>query len=175
MSKSKNKKILILTGPGGSGKSTIAEILVKKYNFLLIDGDREDTEFFPDGEHWKKENLENLKKAHDKIFNLAKELHNNQNKNIVIDYIIFGDYINFFEKFKKEFARNLIIKVLFPSLEEMIKRDWDRECWTTGVDRIISVRKEFEDLKKYIGKKNYINSSNLTAEKTINKYFKNNL
>lgn len=166
------KKVLILTGPGGSGKTTIAELLAKKYNFLLVDGDNLDTEFFPNGEQWLPENTENLEKAHNKIFNIVKKLFNEQEKNIVLDYIIFGKYIEFFEKFKKEFGKNLIIKILFPSLDETVKRDWDRKCWTTGIGRILTVRKEFESIKKYIGKENFINSTKQTPEETIKKYFK---
>lgn len=170
--KNHNKKLLILTGPGGAGKTTIAEILVTKYNFLLIDGDNLDTEFFPNGEQWLPKNSRNLGKAHNKILDYTKKLFNEQEKNVVLDYIIFGRYIEFFEKFKKEFGNRLIIKVLFPSFEEMIKRDWDRQCWTTGAGRILAVRKELESMKKYIGKENFINSTKQTPEETIKKYFK---
>ena len=169
------RKVIILTGPGGAGKTTIAKLLVDKYNFILIDGDREDTEFFQNGKkQYLPENIESLKKAHDKILNLAKKLFNKQEKNIVIDYIIFGEYIKFFEKFKKEFNKDLIIKVLFPSLEEMVKRDWDRECWTTGIGRIIAVKRELEKIKKYIGKENFINSTKQTPEETIKYILKKN-
>lgn len=166
------KKVLILTGPGGAGKTTIAKLLTQKYNFLLIDGDRLDTEFFPNGGQWLPKNTENLAKAHDKILNIIKKLFNEQDKGIVLDYIIFGRYIEFFEKFRKEFGDNLIIKILFPSLDETVKRDWDRKCWTTGIGRILAVRKEFESMKKYIGKENFINSTKQTPEETIKKYFK---
>jgi adenylate kinase family enzyme len=169
------KRILILTGPGGSGKTTIADLLVEKCGFIKIDGDNLDTEFFPDGGQWFPENSLKLKQAHKKIFDEVKEIFNKGENNIVLDYIIFGDYLNFFEMFKKEFGNELEIKVLFPIREEMIKRDKKRECWTTGADRISAVRVELEAIKDMIGKDNFIDTTgqlpNTTFEKYFNKYF----
>ncbi|MDD5590020.1 MAG: AAA family ATPase [Candidatus Portnoybacteria bacterium] len=163
-------KVLILTGPGGSGKSTIANLLVEKCEFVKIDGDELDGKFFPKGEQWLPKNLNNLRRAHDAILKETKKFFK-QGKNIVLDYIIFGDYINFFKEFKKEFGKNLEIKVLFPSEEEMIRRDKERACWTTGEERISTVRKEFENIRKFIGKKNFIDSTGQKPEETLQKYF----
>tara|TARA_Y100000310_G_C20616440_1_gene780896 strand:+ start:875 stop:1408 length:534 start_codon:yes stop_codon:yes gene_type:complete len=168
----RNNKVLILTGPGGSGKSTIAELLVKKCNFVLLDGDHTDTEFFPKGGQWMPGNSEKLCLAHNKILKMTKNLFN-KGENIVIDYIIFGHYLEFFEKFSKEFGKNLVIRVLFPSQKELITRDKDRECWTTGIERIKAVRKEFQAIRSKIGKDKFIDTSNQTPEETFNKYFKN--
>lgn len=167
------KRILILTGPGGSGKTTIADLLEKKCGFIKIDGDNLDTEFFPDGGQWFPENVERLKRAHEKIFDEVKQQFNNGKNNVVLDYIIFGDYLKFFEMFKKEFGDKLEIKVLFPTQEEMIKRDKERECWTTGIDRISAVRNEFEVIKNKIGKENFIDTTNQTPIDTFEKYFSN--
>ena len=165
------KKVLILTGPGGSGKTTLADLLVKKRGFILVDGDNLDTEFFPNGDQWLPENFEKLKLAHKKIFNAVKKAYNNGENNVVLDYIVFGNYVDFFEMFKKEFKDSLEIKVLFPKKEEMVKRDKERECWTTGIDRISAVRAEFEAIKDVIGKDNFIDTTGQTAEMTFQKYF----
>ena len=53
----KSPKVILLTGPGGSGKSTVAELISNKFGFTLIDGDNLDTEFFPGGEQWAKYQL----------------------------------------------------------------------------------------------------------------------
>lgn len=172
MEKSPNKKVLILTGPGGAGKTTIADLLVEKNNYIKIDGDHLDSKFFPDGDQWLPKNLDKLKQAHQKIFNEVKTFFNQSESDIVLDYIIFGDYLEFFEIFKKEFGNNLKIKVLFPSEEETIKRDKERECWTTGVERILAVRDEFESMKKYIGKENYIDTTGQSSLETFEKYFR---
>lgn len=130
-----------------------------------------DTEFFPTGKQWFPENKEGLKKAHNKILLETKKVFD-QGKSVVVDYIIFGDYLNFFNKFKKEFGDNLEIKVLFPSKEENVDRDKTRECYTTGIERITTVREELESIEDQIGENNFINTSNQTPEETFEKYFK---
>lgn len=165
-----NKKVLILSGPGGSGKTTIAKLLVKQCGFVYLDGDKEDTEFFPNGKQWLPENSEKLSLAHDKILKKAKELFDAGN-NVVIDYIIFGRYMEFFQKFRREFRDNLEVKILFPSTEEMVRRDKKRKCWTTGTERIVAVRAEFEKIKNELGEQNYIDTSNETSELTFKKHF----
>lgn len=165
-----DKKVLILTGPGGSGKTTIAELLAERRGFVLLDGDRQDTEFFPEGGQWLFKNSEKLRKAHNKIFKKAKEIFDS-GKSVVVDYIIFGHYLEFFEKFKNEFGDNLEIKVLFPSEEECVFRDKERACWTTGAERIRSVKKEFESIKNKLGEESFINTSGQSPEETFKKYF----
>jgi len=165
------KKVLILTGPGGSGKTTIADLLVERCGFIKVDGDYLDTEFFPNRGQWFPGNFKKLKQAQKKIFTEVKKKFNNGENNVVLDYIIFGNYLEFFEKFKKEFKNNLEIKVLFPTREEMVKRDKERECWTTGSERISAVRAEFEAIKDAIGKDNFIYTTGLTPNATLKKYF----
>ena len=167
-----NKKVLILTGPGGSGKTTIADLLVKRCGFVKVDGDHLDSEFFPEGRHWLPENFKKLKQAHDKIFIEVKKSFNQGRNKVVLDYLIFGHYLEFFGRFKKEFGNNLEIKVLFPTKEEMIKRDKERECWTTGIERIEAVRAEFEAIREEVDIDNFIDTTGQTPEGTFDKYFK---
>ena len=74
-------------------------------------------------------------------------------------------------RFKKEFGNDLEIKVLFPTEKEMVKRDKDRECWTTGIDRILTVHSEFEAVKDVLGKDNFIDTTGQTPDDTLRKYF----
>ena len=164
------KKVLILSGPGGAGKTAIAELLVRRCGFVLLDGDNEDTEFFPNNDQWLLKNSKKLTLAHDKILKKARKLFE-QGSSVVVDYIIFGKYLDFFEKFKCEFGDNLEIKILFPTIEELIKRDKNRKCWTTGSERINAVYNEFEEIKDKLGKENYIDTSNEALETTFKKHF----
>ena len=137
---------------------------------MYLDGDNEDTEFFPNGDQWLPENTENLKMAHEKILRRTKEIAE-QGQNVVIDYIIFGRYMEFIESFREEFGEDFSIVVLFPSQEELNKRDANRECWTTGADRIAAVYAEFEAIKDEIGKSNFLDTTGKSYEKTIGSIF----
>ncbi len=165
-------KVLILTGPGGSGKSTIAKLLAERCNYEYLDGDREDTEFFPgsDDYQWSPENSELLQLAHQKILNKTKEFYR-KGCNVVVDYIIFGHYLEFLQKFSQEFGNDLTVRVLMPKLEETIRRDQERNIWTTGADRIKAVTKEFMTIKDKIGAENFIDTTGQTPEETFERYF----
>ena len=172
--KARSNKVLLLTGPGGSGKTTIAELLRDKYGYTLIDGDQLDTEFFPNGGQWDSKNASLLSMAHDKILNVAKHEFA-LNKNIVIDYIIFGKYREFIEKFKNEFGSNFQVKVLLPEEKENIERDRVRTCWTTGSDHIKLVRKEMTGIRQYIGADNFIDTSGQNPEESAKYIVQNHI
>jgi adenylate kinase family enzyme len=161
------KKVIILTGPGGVGKTTIAKLIEKKCNYVLLDGDHEDTEYFPDGGQWLAKNADKLRQAHTKILNSAKALVDG-GKRVVVDYIIFGHYLDFFHEFQASFGQDLQIVVLFPSQTEAIIRDKERECWTAGKERIAAVYSQFEEIKDGLGKETFLDTIGQTAEETFN-------
>jgi len=161
------KKVIIITGPGGSGKTTIAKLIENECGYILIDGDQEDTEFFPNGGQWLPENSDKLHQAHDKILNKTTVLIK-EGKQVIIDYIVFGHYLEFFNKFAEAFGNDLQIIVLYPEQAETITRDKERYCWTTGVDRIAAVYCEFEKIKDQLGKDKFIDTSGKTPEETFN-------
>lgn len=163
-------EVLLLAGPGGVGKTTIAELLAKKCGYVVLDAENIDSKFFPNGGQWLPENVKLLSKAHDEIIGKAKELYDSGEK-LIIDYIIFGHYREFIEKLREAFGRHLSVRVLFPSEEATIKRDVERESWTTGSERIRTVRAEYEDLKGEIGTENYIDTSDQTPQQTLEQHF----
>lgn len=52
-------------------------------------------------------------------------------------------------------------------MKEIIKRDKERKCWTTGQERIEAVCNEFENLKELIGAENYIDTTNQLPIETL--------
>jgi adenylate kinase family enzyme len=160
------KKVIILAGPGGVGKTTIAKLIEKECNYVFLDGDNQDTEFFPDGGQWLPENSEQLRKAHNKILDSTKALTDSKKK-VVVDYIVFGHYLEFFHAFSKVYGDDLQIVVLFPTQVETIIRDRERECWTAGKERIAEVYSEYENIKDDLGKDVFIDTSGQTPEGTL--------
>lgn len=158
-------------GPAGSGKTTISELLATKLDFKQIDGEFIDSKYFPKGGQWLPENLEKLQRAHDDVLAETKKAFDDGKNNVVVDYIIFGDYISFINNFKKVFEDNLVMRVLMPEEKELVRRDAKRECWTAGPEHIKRVMNELSSIKNIIGEENYINTTNQTPEETFQKYF----
>ena len=157
--------VVLLTGPAGAGKTTIAKLLTEKNDYHYIDGDHEDTEFFPKGGQRLPENAELLKKAHQKIIDLARGAAD-EGRNVVIDYIIFDHHADFIASLKGLFDSRFKIVVLMPSYEETVKRDHEREIWTAGENAIQIARQQLEELKGEIGEESYIDTTHFTPEES---------
>ncbi len=160
------KKVTLITGPGGSGKSTIADLLAQKTGVVWLDGDDMDTEFFPHGGQWDNENSALLAKAHNKILEITQKLFS-EGKSVIVDYIIFGRFEDYFSKFKQAFGDDLDIKILLPRKEVIIARNNARTEYQTGEDKITRVYDALEALRDRLGSEAYIDTSSETAEETV--------
>lgn len=158
----KNNKIIILTGPCGVGKTSIAKIVSEKIEVELIDGDSIKENLFPDVDYIT-EFPEKLKIVKETILELSKK-HFSKNKPVLIDYVIVGrDYISQFQNLFKE---NLIFKVILPNRIVTYQRDQNRECWTSGRKMIDELYDKYINLIDVIGQENYIDNEGETAEET---------
>ena len=89
---------------------------------------------------------------------------------MVVDYVILDkEYI---DEYKELFGKNLIFRIIHPSLESIIERDRKRECWTSGEDTVKRIYEEYEKFKFIVRASNYIDNTDQTPEETFEKYFK---
>lgn len=158
-------KVIILTGPCGVGKTTVANILSKKMDIELISGDGIKQHLFPEigniTEHPKK-----LKIVKNTILKSSKS-HFSNDKSVLIDYVVVGkEYI---ASFQNLFRKNLVIKVLLPNRNIIYERDRNRDCWTSGRKIIDHLYDNYLNLIDIIGKENYLDTENETPEDTANK------
>jgi dephospho-CoA kinase len=156
--------VLLLTGPCGVGKTAISKIIASRNKFILISGDKIKKELFPNIEKIE-EHPKKLSKIKNEILKRTKINFKNGNS-VIVDYMVLGkDYL---DRYKKEFGKRLVIKILLPSKKVTLIRDKNRKCWTAGEECIDRLYKKFKK-SEYFSKKDYINNS----EKTYIKYFKN--
>ena len=176
--------IVLLLGSGGVGKTTIAEKLSKEYGYHWLDGDNADTEIFPNGGQWKKENQKKLKKAHELVLKKTNEVFKT-GKRVVVDYIGFNylmakiisknkKYLSlkttylkhYLDLFVDNFGKDLRIVILTADMETIIKRDKDREYWTTGKANVELVLGRLDELKNCYGE-SFIDTSKMSTDDVI--------
>ena len=96
--------ILIVTGPCGSGKTTITNLITQSGKFIHISGDDIKNELFPEIEKINY-HPEALEKVYIDIFQRAK-MHFELGENVVIDYII----LILLQQLLNKNAKNFILK-----------------------------------------------------------------
>ena len=156
-------KVIIVAGPCGVGKTTIADLLSKAPNIKLITGDQLKQSLFPEIVDIT-EHPEKLKIIKALIFKQSKKYFY-AGKSVVIDYVVLGK--NYIQQYQNEFKENLLFKVIFPPKHIIYQRDRERKCWTSGKKCIDELYDKYIDLIDLIGKENYINNENQTPEETI--------
>jgi adenylate kinase family enzyme len=157
-------KIIVITGPCGAGKTTIAKLVTSKLHIPHLQGDEVKEELFPGLIDISKHPHE-LSVVKTELLNRAKKLFHG-GKSIVVDYMVIGEYI---KEYKNEFGSDLILKVLLPPLEVIAHRDMHRDCWTAGKEHIEELYKEFRRDESTIGIENYIDNSSESAEQTADR------
>lgn len=158
------KKLYLITGPAGVGKSTISKVLSLKFSkSVLIEGD--DVYHMVSGGYvspWKSGNHMELfwKNSISLIENSLK-----QGYDVVFNYIINKkDYENLKEIFKDY---EVIFKLLLVSEKELLRRDKLRNEDCRMNERCLILLNNFK--KQGFDNSLIIDTTNLTIEETLNK------
>ncbi len=155
------QQVIVITGPCGAGKTTVAEIVAKKLGAALLKADDVTEELFP-GLKTIYKHPEKMQELKDEVIRRAKDLHD-AGTTVVIDFVVLGEYINVF---KETFGDDLVFRALLPRMEMAIERDAARASWTVGKKHIEELYGFFHRDEPLIGKENIIDNSDETAEET---------
>ncbi len=156
--------VIIITGPTGVGKTTLAKMLSRYYDCVYLSEDEIAKEVFPDDYTHIEKYPDKVEIIVGELFKRAKVIFHSE-KCIVIDLINIEEA--FIEETQETFQHHLILKVLWPALETTIERDREREGWSSGENAIKRFYKKYEELKPVIGEENYIDNSDQTPEETF--------
>jgi tRNA uridine 5-carbamoylmethylation protein Kti12 len=156
------KKILLISGPCASGKTTLGNILASQYGYIHIDGDpvwnqlkQKDKDI-----HWND--------IHADIMRRSIEYGHS---NVVITHLVPPGVIPQYEVFYNKHDVSFDLIILLPPLETLIQRNKTRTCWENPTpDDVIN---KYYNI--FIGAKNeyghyFVNNSKLTPKETIKQY-----
>jgi ribosomal protein S18 acetylase RimI-like enzyme/predicted kinase len=163
-----NPFVIVISGPTGVGKTTLAKILRQHLNCIHISEDEIAKKIFPNDAYTIDDCPDKLIIVDNLLLERTKEIFT-KGECVVVDRVNMGK--EFIDEIRRVFHEHLLIKVLWPPKETAIERDKKREGWTSGENIIRHFYKKYEELKSIIGEKNYIDNSHQTPEETFEKFF----
>jgi hypothetical protein len=160
-----NRKVLLITGTAGAGKTSIGQLIENKFNYIFVDGDaiqkrvnsyaKCDPNFQVD---YQAETINTM------LILIALGY------NVVVGYIIYGETLKMYIDELEKYKITPIFRVLVPERNVCLDRDNTRECWTAGE---VWVDKWYDEMRSYLTtqKSLCIDNSNETLEETLNNHF----
>ena len=141
-------------------------MLLARIDAHYLSGDEIAKRLYPEVSYITK-HPEKLKVVKDEILELSKRYFHDQERTILIDYVILGEA--YLAKFKEAFKSNLMLKVLLPAREVIYRRDQERDCWESGRAMIDQLYDRYIELRDSIGAEHYLDNGKETAEETVSK------
>ncbi len=164
--------VYLITGSAGVGKSTISEKLALKLkNSAYIEGDLIYHMIKAGYVAPCEDNGEYIDLACRNFISLTNNFIS-KNIDVVIDYIIFPEHLNYFSKLNKSDNINLKYIVLTAEKEEIVRRDNERPKECKMGDRVLELISEFEE--KVIDEKFKLDTTNQEIEKIVEEIISNN-
>ena len=162
------RRVIILTGTCGSGKSTVASLIAKSGWLHISEDDLWKEKFgkqrgpFGSEEHRKKR-----QQVHEEVFRILTRGLSDQ-RSVVIDATVHESPPEAFQEYRSWFEAHGIawsLRVLHPDLDVAIRRDAMRSGWHAGSDRVSDLHAKFTGAVFAEGC--FIDTSNDTPEETM--------
>lgn len=160
-----DKKVLLITGTAGAGKTAIGQLIESKYNYVFVDGDaiQKRVNYFAKRDPSMKVDYQ-IETINTMLILVALGY------NVVVGYIIYGEVLKMYINELAKYRITPIFRVLVPERSVCLERDVTRECWTAGE---AWVDKWYDEMRSFLitHKSLCIDSSNETLEETFNNHF----
>lgn len=162
-----NRKVLLISGTAGAGKTALGQFIESKSDYLFLDGDA-------------------ISKRVNRYTRLdpAAAMHAYQREtirtmlvllglgyDIVVGYVIDPEALRWYREGLARYQITPLFRVLVPNRNVCLQRDIERECWTAGAEY---VDRWYDEQRAYLNTdpEICIDSSQETLSDTFEKHFR---
>lgn len=161
-----NRKVLLISGMAGAGKSALGQLIESKSDYIFIDGDAISKKV----NHYAK--LDSSAAVPDYQMETIRTMLVllGLGYDVVVGYVINQEILRCYCEGLARYQLSPVFRVLVPERAVCLQRDIDRECWTAGK---VWVDKWYNEMRSFLTTHNSlcIDSSNETLEETFNNHF----
>jgi hypothetical protein len=164
---SMSRKVLLISGTAGAGKTALGQFIESKSDYIFLDGDAISKRV----NHYTKLNSDTAMIYYQKETIRTMLVLLGLGHNVVAGYVISQEYLRWYCEGLVYYKIKPVFRVLVPERKVCLQRDIDRECWTAGatyVDMWYDEQRAYMQTHPEI----CIDSSQETLEDTFNNHFK---
>ena len=160
-----DRKVLLITGTAGSGKTSIGQMIEHRTGYIFVDGDAIQ----------KRVNFFAKKNPNMKVDYQAETIDTavilcGLGYHVVVGYIINIETLKMYTEELKNHLINPTFRVLVPERSVCLERDFKRECWTAGEKWVDAW---YDEMRGFLltHPAACLDTSNETLEETFHKHF----
>lgn len=161
------RRVIVISGPVGAGKSTIGRYLEEHYGLVFIDGDAVSK---------RVNHLSRLDPARERPDFYDETLRTvmvtlGLGDDVVVGYVFEAQHLRAYRERLEPHGIEPLMRVLLPSRDVCLQRDIERPCWTAGaefVDRWYAQQQALCEAEPGLR----VDNSAETVEETVERHFR---
>ena len=138
-----NRKVLLISGTAGAGKTALGQYIESKSDYIFIDGDAVSKRV----NHYARLNPSATTPDYQKETLRTMLVLLGLGYNVVVGYVINQEVLRWYHNELGRYQITPIFRVLVPDRDVCLQRDIDRECWTAGAEY---VDRWFDEQRAYL-------------------------
>lgn len=127
-----NRKVLLISGTAGAGKTALGQYIESKSDYIFIDGDAVSKRV----NHYARLNPGAVVPDYQKETIRTMLVLLGLGYDVVVGYVINQEVLRWYHKGLERYQITPVFHVLVPDRDVCLQRDIDRECWTAGAEYI---------------------------------------
>ena len=161
-----NARVIIVSGPCSSGKTTISYLLSERHGFVQVDGD------------WILESIKDARgrradfnEIHEYLLHMAEGMVL-LGKSVAIAHVVLPEYLPRYQLFLRERGINHRVAILMPRMRVLLRWNAERICWpkTTPEYWVTKFYQDFLEAPEEV-KALFYDNSHETPEETADRLY----